>query len=99
MNLQVLKISPIKQDNFFQVIVKLGEKMAKLTMEVETEELFNQTLNTIKGDANFHSLFEYNRDLAQKVYNLVAQVYQQESINFPVNLGEFIQEKEPVISG
>lgn len=99
MNLQVLKISPIKQDNFFQIIIKVGEKIAKFTMEVETEELFNQTLNIIKGDANFHSLFEYNRDLAQKIYNLVAQVYQQESINFPVNLGEFIQEKEPVISG
>ncbi len=99
MNLQVLKISPIKQDNFFQVIVKLGEKKAKFTMEVETEELFNQSLNTIKGDANFHYLFEYNRDLAQKIYNLVAQVYQQESINFPVNLGEFIQQNELVISG
>lgn len=98
MNLQVLKVSPLKQDNFFQVIVKIGKKTAQFRMEVETEQLFNQTLNTIKGDPNFHSLFENNRDLAQKVYNLVAQVYQRESINFPVNLGDFIQEKQPVIS-
>ena len=35
-----------------------------------------------------HALFQWHQKLAQKVYELVAQVYNQEPLDFPIILSE-----------
>ncbi len=88
MNLQVLKISR-KQNNNFQVVVEMGQTQHQFIMTVETDRINNQPLQIIQGDDKFHSLFLWHRELAQKIYELVHQVYHQEHLDFPIILDEF----------
>ncbi len=88
MNLQVLKILPIKHSDTFQVLIT-GLTPQKFTMTVETDYINNQPLQIIQGDDHFHTFFECHRELAQKVYELVYKVHNQEELNFPINLGDF----------
>ncbi|MEA5536820.1 hypothetical protein [Crocosphaera sp. XPORK-15E] len=64
----------------------MGQTQHQFTMTVETDNLCNQPLQIIQGDDKFHSLFQWNRELAQKIYELVAQVYNQHPLNFPISL-------------
>lgn len=89
MNLRVLKILPNSQNNTYQVIVEIERVQHQFMMTVETERLDNQLIQIIQGDDKFHALFQWHRELAQKVYELVAQVYNQEHLDFPIILGKF----------
>ncbi len=77
MNLQVLKILPNPQNNTFQVMVQIEEVQKQFTMTVETDNLSNHPFQIIQGDGKFHALFQWDRELAQKIYELVAQIYNQ----------------------
>lgn len=98
MNLQVLKILPTRQNNTFQIVVEMEQTQHQFTMTVETDHINNQPLQIIQGDDKFHSLFQWHRELAQKIYELVAQVYNQYAPNFPVSLGEFDSVQEPALN-
>jgi hypothetical protein len=98
MNLQVKKICPFLNKNTFQVMVEMGQTQHQFTMTVETDNLFNQPLQIIQGDDKFHSLFQWNRELAQRIYELVYQVYNQEELNFPISLGKFDEVQEPALN-
>jgi hypothetical protein len=94
MNLQVLKILPLQQNNTFQVVI-IGLTQHQFTMTVETDYINNQPLQIIQGDDHFHTFFQWHRELAEKVYELVYQVYNQEELDFPISLGEFYEVIEP----
>lgn len=98
MKLQVLSILPRKPNNTFQVVIKMDQEQHQFTMAVETDKLCNQPLHIVQGDNQFHSLFQWNRELAQTIYELVNNVYCQENINFPVSLGDFNFVEEPAIN-
>jgi formyltetrahydrofolate synthetase len=89
MKLQVLKILPILNNNTFQVVIEIGTKQHQFTMTVETDNLCNQVLQIIQGDDKFRTFFQWHRELAEKIYELVATIYNQEPLDFPVSLGEF----------
>lgn len=89
MKLRLLNILPNPHNNTCQVIVEAERVKYQFTMTVETDYINNQPLQIIQGDDKFHSLFQWQRELAQKVYELVAQVYNQKTLDFPIILGEF----------
>jgi hypothetical protein len=88
-NLRVLNILPNPQNNTCQVMVEIERVQHQFTMTVETDHLGNQPIQIIQGDDKFHALFQWHRELAQKVYELVAQVYNQKHLDFPMILGNF----------
>lgn len=98
MNVRVLKILFNSENNTFQVIVEINQIQHNFNLNIETDLLNNQPLQIIQGDEKFHELFQWNRELGQKIYEMVSQVYKQENLDLPINLEDLELSAEPALN-
>lgn len=98
MNVRVLKIVFNPENNTFQVIVDINQIQHNFNLNIETDLLNNQPLQIIQGDEKFQELFQWNRELGQKIYEMVSQVYKQENLDLPINLDDLELSAEPALN-
>jgi hypothetical protein len=98
MNVRVLKIMFNLENTNFQVIVEINQIQHNFNLNIETDLLNNQPLQIIQGDEKFQELFRWNRELGQKIYEMVAQVYKQENLDLPINLDDLELSAEPALN-
>jgi len=98
MNVRVLKIVSNPENNTFQVIVEINQIQHNFNLNIETDLLNNQPLQIIQGDEKFQELFQWNRELGQKIYEMVSQVYKQENLDLPINLEDLELSAEPALN-
>jgi hypothetical protein len=98
MNVIVLKIVFNPENNNFQVIVEINQIQHNFNLNIETDLLNNQPLQIIQGDEKFQELFQWNRELGQKIYEMVSQVYKQENLDLPINLEDLELSPEPALN-
>jgi hypothetical protein len=98
MNVRVLKIVFNPENSDFQVIVEINQIQHNFNLNIETDLLNNQPLQIIQGDEKFQELFQWNRELGQKIYEMVSQVYKQENLDLPINLEDLELSAEPALN-
>jgi formyltetrahydrofolate synthetase len=98
MNVEVLSIEPAKDKGIFNVVVSVENERHQFTMKGETEIIANKELHAISGDKDFCELFKFNQHLAQKMYKLIAKVYNNEAVELPVLIGELYPAKVTLAS-
>lgn len=86
------------ENNTFQVIVDINQIQHNFNLNIETDLLNNQPLQIIQGDEKFQELFQWNRELGQKIYEMVSQVYKQENLDLPINLDDLELSAEPALN-
>ncbi|MEG4342191.1 hypothetical protein QUB70_02715 [Microcoleus sp. A003_D6] len=89
MNIKVLSIEPASELGTFNTIVLLDREQHQFTMTAETAKVSGQTIPLIKGDRHFCKIFRWNPVASVKLYKLVSQFKRGESLEFPINLGDF----------
>ena len=89
MNIKVLSIEPASELGTFNMIVLLDRDRHQFTMTAETATASGQTIPLIKGDSHFCKTFRWNQEASVKLYKLVSQFNQGDSLEFPINLGNF----------
>ncbi|OCQ91106.1 hypothetical protein BCD67_22050 [Oscillatoriales cyanobacterium USR001] len=89
MNIKVLSIEPANELGTFNMIVLLDREQHHFTMTAETATASGQTLPLIKGDRHFCKTFRWNQEANVKLYKLLSQFNQGDSIEFPISIGDF----------
>lgn len=89
MNVKVLSIKPAKELRNFQVTVLIGEDKYQFTMAVELDTIANQEIQIINSDENFLKTFQFHQGLAADISKLVFQIYNNQFVSLPADIGEF----------
>ena len=89
MNIKVLSIEPARELGTFKTIVLLDREQHQFTMTAETVAASGQTIPLIKGDSHFCKTFRWNQEASIKLYKLLSQFNRGDSLEFPINLGDF----------
>ena len=93
MKTQVISIEPTSINLGFNVVVLIGTKQHEFTLNVETATVADRQIQGIRGDEYFLNLFRFNQNLGVKIYQLVSQMREGNSLSFPVEIGEFYAEE------
>ena len=89
MNIKVLSIEPARELGTFKTIVLLDREQHQFTMTAKTATASGQTIPLIKGDSHFCKTFRWNQEASVKLYKLLSQFNRGDSLEFPINLGDF----------
>jgi hypothetical protein len=89
MNITVLSIEPAIELGTFNTIVLLDRDRHQFTITTETATASGQTIPLIKGDSHFCKTFRWNQEASVKLYKLFSQFDRGDSLEFPINLGDF----------
>ena len=81
-------VSDEKADRL-KVIVLVGDQKHGFRFTVSKAKLGKREIITFVEEETFSQLFQFNAHIAIEINNLVAQVYQGESIEFPLDVGDF----------
>lgn len=93
MKTQVISIEPTSTNLSFNVVVLIGTKQHKFTLNVETATVADRQIQGIRGDEYFLNLFRFNQNLGVKIYQLVSQMNEGNSLSFPLEIGDFYAEE------
>lgn len=89
MNVQLLSIEATDQLRTYQIEVKIGDRPHKFTMTVNIAPIVGQKIQVINGDASFLKTFRFNPQVARQISQLVLDVYNHETVNFPATISVF----------
>ncbi|MFB2918404.1 hypothetical protein [Aerosakkonema funiforme] len=93
MKTQVISIEPTSINLGFNVVVLIGTKQHEFTLNVETATVADRQIQGIRGDEYFLNLFRFNQNLGVKIYQLVSESREGNSLSFPLEIGEFYTEE------
>lgn len=89
MKTQVLSIQPIAHTDSLRVLMSIGSSEHSFTF-TRKEELIGQTkIFVIEEDRNFAEVFQFNQQIAGSVMSLVRQFYKGDSVQLPLDVGDF----------
>ncbi|GAA6621665.1 hypothetical protein [Scytonema sp. NUACC26] len=99
MKIQILEIEATPEKGTFIVIVLVGEKQHKFTMNVESVTVANQEVQVTNGDDNFLEVFRFNQIGASAICKLVNKIYNHQVVELPACIGgEFDLENNKIAS-
>jgi hypothetical protein len=97
MNTRVIAIKPLAISNSYDASVSIGENRYSFLFEFESDTIADLPVELLKRDDRFVSMFSFNHNLAEHITALIFKVHKGESVDFPVDVGEFGTYEEAMI--
>jgi hypothetical protein len=99
METKLISIKQNHQNNqIFEVILLIGNNLNRFNFSIEISKIGEHQVKGVRGEKKFLQEFLFNQDLAVKIYQVILQVDQGETFDFPIEIGEFSTEKTNLIS-
>ncbi|NEQ65395.1 MAG: hypothetical protein F6K21_07840 [Symploca sp. SIO2D2] len=96
MNVKVLSIKPSQEPNSHKVLLLIGGDRRIFKFTTEVNQVGGRQLQTTHGEQGFSDLFRFNQRVAMNVSTLVVKFYNQEAVELPTDVGNFVTPEEAV---
>ena len=96
MKVTVLSIKPAREPNCHEVLLSIGEERQVFEFTTEVNRVGEHQLQTTRAEDRFSDLFRFNQRVAMNVSQLVVKFYNQEAIELPADVGNFVTPEEAV---
>lgn len=96
MKVKLLSIKPAPEPNSHEVLLSIGEEMQIFTFTTKVNQLGNNQLQTTQAEPRFSQVFKFNQRVALNVSKLVVKFYNQEVVELPADVGDFVTPEEAI---
>ena len=96
MNVKVLSIEPKKEIGRFDVVVLIDTDQHHFTMTVLTDIVAGREIQVTNGDKHFSQMFKFHQMIALKISKLVSKVYNNQTIELPLDVDESYYKNIPL---
>ncbi len=96
MNTKVLSIKLTEDPNCHEVLLLIGEKQHIFRFTTKVNQVGDRQLQTTQAEQRFSDFFKFNQRVAMNVSQLVVKFHNQEVVELPVNVGDFVTPKEAI---
>ena len=90
MKVKVLSIQPTKELNSHEVLLTIGTDSHSFLLKTEVNKVGEHLLQTTHGDRAFSEVFRFNQRVAMKVTDLVVKFNNEEAVELPADVGNFV---------
>ncbi len=96
MKVKLLSIKPGSAPNSHEVLLSIGEARQIFRFTTEVTQLGNNQLQTTQAEPRFSQVFKFNQRVALNVSQLVVKYYNQEVVELPADVGNFVTPEEAI---
>lgn len=96
MKVKVWSIIPAQEPNSHEVLLSIGEERQIFRFTTEVNQVGDRQLQTTQAEPKFSELFRFNQRVAMKVSQLLVKYYNQEFVELPADVGNFVTPEEAV---
>ncbi|NEQ65995.1 MAG: hypothetical protein F6K21_10930 [Symploca sp. SIO2D2] len=96
MNVKVLSIKRSREPNSHEVLLSIGDDRQIFKFTTEVNQVGGRPLQTTQGEQGFSDWFRFNQRVAMNVNKLVVKFYNQEAVELPADVGNFVTPEEAV---
>jgi len=96
MSVRVLSIKPSREPNSHEVLLLIGDDRQIFKFTTEVNQVGGRQLQTNQGKQGFSDLFRFNQRVAMNVSKLVVKFYNQEAVELPADVSNFVTPEEAV---
>lgn len=89
MNAKVISIKPTNQSNKFLLEMHIGTDWHQFLMAAVADTIAGEKIQVIKGDKSFCQTFQFNQELAVKLYKMVSEFNRGQFVKLPAEIGDF----------
>jgi hypothetical protein len=96
MKVKLLSIQRGADPNSHEVFLSIGEARQIFKFTNEVTQLGERQLQTTQAEPRFSEMFKFNQRVALNVSQLVVKYYNQEVLELPADVGNFVTPEEAI---